>query len=138
MNFTPNSRIVASIALLVRYFYSQVSKSKGHWWRFTYKQKLCFLWKKQNLTFLMRIVFFTPYRCKVNDIIIILGHFWLLERKSKGHLRTKTHERGKLGEMLRQIFAWNVRFWANCEFHTIWQYAANYSTPFQTLSNIGK
>ena len=61
--------------------------------------------KNKNITFLTRIVFFTPYRGKVNDIIIILGHFLLLEHKSKGHLRRMTHEQGKLRKRFGQIFA---------------------------------
>ena len=40
----------------------------------------------------MKIVFFTPFGGKVTDIIIFLGHFLLLESKSKGHSLRQTHK----------------------------------------------
>ena len=53
----------------------------------------------------MKIVFFTPYDGKLTDIIIFLGHFLLLESKSKGHSLRKTHKQEKLGKLFGQIFA---------------------------------
>ena len=56
----------------------------------------------------MKIVFFTPYEGKLTDIIIFLGHFLLLESKSKGHSLKKTQKQEKLRKMFGQTLAGNV------------------------------
>ena len=80
----------------------------------------------------MKIVHCTPYGGRVTDIFDYLRVNLTVIPEER---HTKEKNWGKcLGKYLHEM----CEFWANCEFHTRWQYAANYSTHFQTLSIIVK